>query len=387
MSRSLTVQSLYATKKLKVSFENESVGTLALTDDALVAFEYSDDWLLRGFSLNSLSLPLEKRVFIPRMDPFEGLFGIFNDSIPDGWGLLLMDRILRERGIEPESMPRIARLPLVGSSGMGALSYKPEIDLHMHPKYVDLDRIAQECAAVQETNDVMDLDELFTLGGSSGGARPKILTDVEGEPWIIKFPSSNDDADAGLMEYEYSLAAKTIGIEMPETRLFPSRNCPGYYGVKRFDREALGKEVQRIHMASVSALLETSHRIPNLEYTTIAKLVLKLTSDLDEVLKLFRLMCFNVLAHNQDDHSKNFAFIHKRQNNSWKLSPAFDLTYSTGMMAEHATTVAGKGKDISRDDLVECGVGMGLSSRVCRKEVVSIEEVAVPLAEKWKKSQ
>jgi len=138
-------------------------------------------------------------------------------------------------------------------------------------------------------------------------------------------------------------------------------------------------------MASVSGLLETSHRVPNLDYNTIAKLILKLTSNLGEVQKLYTQMCFNILAHNQDDHSKNIALLFNRQESEWTLSPAFDLTWSTGLMGEHATTVLGKGKDISKGDLVACGASMGLSIRDCQKTANRVEEVATPLAEKWQR--
>jgi serine/threonine-protein kinase HipA len=385
MIEQLTATGLPAVTHLRVSHEGDPVGTLALSRAGLVAFEYSESWLAHGFSLNPLSLPLEKRVFLPRADSFEGLFGVFNESLPDDWGWLLVDRILRERGVEPASLHRVARLAIVGTSGMGALTYEPELEPQAAITLRDLDTLAEECAAVLEARQVDDLDELFVLGGSSGGARPKILTEVAGEPWIIKFPSSIDGVHSGLMEYEYSLAAKACGIAMPETRLFPSKQGPGFFGVKRFDRETGNSETRRIHMASVSALLETTHRVPNLDYTVIARLLLKLTSDLGEVEKLFKQMCFNVLAHNQDDHSKNFALLYSRVSNAWRLSPAFDLTYSTGMMGEHATTVRGKGKDISVNDLIECGTSMGLRHRSCQKIALAVEEIAVPLVEKWER--
>jgi len=383
MSKQLAIQELSSLKNLRVYHDNELVGTMALTRDGRAAFEYSGNWLLSGFSLNPLSLPLEKRVFLPMDEPFEGIFGIFNESLPDGWGWLLVDRMLRERGIDPANLPRLARLAIVGSSGMGALTYQPEYVVADSKRLRNLDLLAEECALVLESKQVKDLDELFVLGGSSGGARPKALAEVVGEPWIIKFPSSLDKPDVGLMEYEYSLAAKACGIEMPETRLFPSDKSSGFFGVKRFDRVNIDGVMRRIHMASVSGLLETSHRIPSLDYTTIAKLVLRLCSDLGEVQKLFRQMCFNVLAHNQDDHAKNLAFLFDRFKNQWSLSPAFDLTWSIGMMGEHATTVMGRGKEISNNDLFECGVAMGLSRKSCQKTVEEVEEVAVPLAKKW----
>ena len=128
-------------------------------------------------------------------------------------------------------------------------------------KICDYDILAQECSKILESQDSDNLDELFQLGGSSGGARPKILTSIDNEDWIIKFPSSIDPKNIGEKEYQYSLCAKDCGVNMPETRLFPSKICSGYFGVKRFDR----KNGKKVHMVSASGLLETSHRLPSLD--------------------------------------------------------------------------------------------------------------------------
>jgi serine/threonine-protein kinase HipA len=363
-------------KSLRVICDGLRVGTLATTQDNLIAFEYSDRWISEGFSLNPLNLPLEKRVFLPKYLPFEGLFGVFNDSLPDGWGRLLVDRVLQQQGIDPNTITPLTRLAIVGASGMGALMYEPEIDLESSVPLSDLDILAQACARILNTEYSEDLDELFALGGSSGGARPKILTTYEGEDWIIKFPASMDAPNVGEMEYCYALKAKECGIEMPEVKLFPSKTTPGYFGVKRFDREStFDGTLARTHIASVSALLETSHRLPNLDYGVLMRLALKLTDDYRELLKLYRLMCFNVFAHNHDDHSKNFSFLYDKVTKSWRLSPAYDLTYNTGMGGEHAMTVGGKGRDINLKDLVTLGENAGLSKRVCHNIAAEIMEI------------
>jgi serine/threonine-protein kinase HipA len=373
---------------LRVTSNGTPVGTIALTKDGLAAFEYSTEWLARGYSISPLSLPLEKLVFVPKLMPFDGMFGVFEDSLPDGWGRLLVDRVLLQQGVEPSTITPLTRLAIVGKSGMGALAYEPEIDWKPSGHNQDLDILAAECSRILRTEYSEDLDELFALGGSSGGARPKIMTTYNGEDWIIKFPSSVDDADVGAMEYRYALAARQCGIEIPEVKLFPSKISLGYFGVKRFDRRRVGNHdagdscangntggiTQRIHYVSVSALLETSHRIPSLDYTALMHLTLKLTHSFEELEKLYRLMCFNVLAQNRDDHSKNFAFIYDPEDAIWRLSPAYDLTYNTGFNGEHATTVAGKGRDITLEDLIELGQKFGLSKTNCRRIAVDIEE-------------
>jgi serine/threonine-protein kinase HipA len=206
------------------------------------------------------------------------------------------------------------------------------------------------------------LDELFRLGSSSGGARPKILTKIGGEDWIVKFPASTDRRDVGEIEYRYSLCAKKCGIDMTETRLFPSEQCAGYFGTKRFDRAiAEDKAAIRIHMLSVSALLEVSHRTPSLDYHSLMKLTLELTKDYREVEKMYRLMCFNVYAHNRDDHSKNFSFLYDVRQSSWKLAPAYDLTYSSSIGGEHATCVNGNGRDPALKDILAVADIIGIA--------------------------
>lgn len=350
-------------KTLLIRFNDRLVGTMALYKNQLAAFEYDREWLNTGFSISPLSLPLEKRVFIPKIDPFDGLFGVFSDSLPDGWGRLLLDRLLTRNKINPFEINSLDRLAIVGSTGMGALTYEPDFHIESGLKTtVDLDKIALECKQILTTEYNDNLDELFTLGGSSGGARPKILTNFEGEEWIVKFPSSEDSKDIGEKEYRYSLCAKECGIEMEETKLFPSPTCSGYFGTRRFDRkiESTGA-IRKIHMISASALLETSHRIPNLDYNILLRVTLELTKNYAEVEKMYRLMCFNVFAHNRDDHSKNFTFLYNNENNSWHLSPAYDLTYSSSIGGEHATCINGNGKNPGIADILEVAKKIGIN--------------------------
>ena len=350
-------------KYLKVFYNDKLVGTLAKTPDRLVAFEYDTDWIASGFSISPFSLPLQKKVFIPKFDPFDGLFGVFNDSLPDGWGRLLVDRLLLKNKINPSEIDNLNRLAVVQESGMGALTYKPEHKFETQEQESDFDKLAQECSKILESKSSDNLDELFKLGGSSGGARPKILTKINGEDWIIKFPSSQDPKNIGEEEYKYSLVAKDCGIKMSETRLFESKNCSGYFGIKRFDREN-GKKV---HMVSVSGLLETSHRLPNLDYNILMKLTLELTKNYQDIEQLYRLMCFNVFAHNRDDHSKNFSFLYDESQKEWHLSPAYDLTYSS------------EGKNPSLNDILAVAKNIGIKEKQARDIALDIKDKCLSL--------
>lgn len=364
-------------KSLYVYYQNRKVGTLARYKEHLAAFEYDKEWLKDGFSISPFSLPLQPGVFIPKLDPFEGLFGVFSDSLPDGWGRLLVDRFMTKKGLQPSSMGNLERLAIVGKSGMGALCYEPDWQLGAFESALELDKIAEECSAILRTDHADHLDELFCMGGSSGGARPKILVTVDGEEWLIKFPSREDGRDIGQQEYRYALCAKACGIEVAETRLFDSKKCEGYFGTKRFDRSktAEGEEI-RTHMISASALLETSHRTPNLDYELLMKLTMRLTEDFSELEKLYRLMCFNVFSHNRDDHSKNFTYLYDEKSQTWRLSPAYDLTYSFSLGGEHATTVHGNGSDPGITDLLAVAEQAGIS-RIRAKEIAESVEACV----------
>lgn len=357
-------------KYLKVFYNDILVGTLAKTPERVVAFEYDSDWLNNGFSISPFSLPLIKKVFIPKYEPFDGLFGVFNDSLPDGWGRLLVDRLFLKNKINPAEIDNLNRLAVVQKSGMGALTYKPEHKFEAINNVSDFDILAQECSKILESQNSDNLDELFCLGGSSGGARPKILTSINNGDWIIKFPSSIDPKNIGEKEYQYSLCAKDCGINMTETKLFPSEICSGYFGIKRFDR----KDDKKVHMVSVSGLLETSHRLPNLDYNLLMKLTLELTRNYEDIEQLFRLMCFNVFAHNRDDHSKNFSYLYDDNKKEWHLSPAYDLTYSSSFNGEHATTINGEGKNPSLDDVLAVAKNIGLNEKSAKNIALDIQE-------------
>lgn len=358
-------------KALNVFAGERRVGTLAVTAKHLVAFEYDDEWLRTGFSINPFSLPLEKKVFVPKAyEPFEGLYGVFSDSLPDGWGRLLVDRLLLREHLDPARVDSLNRLAIVGTTGMGALTYQPENRLEADIADMSFDQIAEECRKVFESTPTDSLDALFQMGGSSGGARPKVFYRMDGEEWIVKFPASTDGPDIGRQEYEYSLCAKKCGIDMPETRLLPSELNSGYFAVKRFDREGQG----RIFMASVGGLLETSHRIPNLDYNILMQLTMRLTQDYGEIEKLYRQMCFNVFAHNRDDHSKNFSFLH--DDNGWRLSPAYDLTYSNSIGGEHATTVNGNGRNPGMEDLLRVAENIKLDKKKARDIAEGVRGIA-----------
>lgn len=365
---------------LRVYYKNRIVGILAMTKDKRIAFEYTEEWLQNGFPISPFSLPLQKGVFIPTKTYFSGLYGVFADSLPDAWGNILVNRVLKKQGIDPGTLTPLDRLAIVGDSGMGALSYQPEIQLDNTNSLMNLDFIAEECRKVLNSEYSAELDRLYVLGGTSGGARPKIMTEVDDRSWIIKFPAHVDSKESGIMEYEYSVCAKACGIIMPETKLFPSTACSGYFGIERFDRN----KDERIHMLTAAAILELNFQEPSLDYHSLMKLTKILTSDNKEDLKqMFLRMCFNVFAHNRDDHSKNFSFIYNDQTDEWHLSPAYDLTYSNTYYGEHTTSVDGNGKDPSEKELLQVGLQAGLNRQYCQRKIIEVKDCVQTMLAKY----
>jgi len=340
-----------STDIVNILIDNQPLGRMVLSPDNRCLFEYDAEFLTNGFSISPFYLPLRSGLFTARREPFNGLFGVFNDTLPDGWGNLLIDRYLLTRGVKPRSLSPLDRLCIVGTSGMGALQYLPDKHIVSNQKTNDIIFLAKEVSKVLSEIDYdTSLELLAEKGGSSGGARPKVLLNINGEPWMVKFPSSFDSPEIGSLEYNWSLVAKKCGIEMSETALLEGK----YFGVRRFDRV----NNQRVHMHTASGLLYASHRFPSLDYIDLIKATMALTKDSEEAYKLFRLMIFNVLTGNKDDHAKNFSFLY--QSGKWKLSPAYDLVPSEGFNGNHATTIAGKGNP-ERKDLFKVASETGLN--------------------------
>ena len=347
------------------------VGRLASRDHKTY-FEYDASFLKSGLEISPHRLPLKPGLYSFDYSLFEGLPGVFNDSLPDGWGRLLFDRALRSLGVLPSSVSALDRLAHVGTHGMGALIYEPDHSQVEADGLLSLDKLAEQAQDVMDGRSEDVIQMLLDLNGSSAGARPKALIGVdklrqnishgvsnlgEGyEPWLVKFANTHDGADAGAIEYVYAQMAKEAGIHVPYVHLFPARHGAGYFAIKRFDRDG----PKRFHMHTACGLLHSDFRIPSLDYEDLLALTGILTRDVREVEKMFRLAVFNVMAHNRDDHAKNFSYL-MNEEGQWKLSPAYDLTFSSGPRMEQSTTVMGEGKNPSIEHLKKLGEGAGLS--------------------------
>lgn len=341
-----------------------SVGKLAYKD-GVIYFEYSAEFLNTKLQLSPYKLPLRSGVFVCDDNVFEGLFGLFGDSLPDGWGRLLLDRHFLKQGIKYNEITPLDRLSYIGKYGTGALSYEPiidDIETYDNDKII-LDELASASEEILQGESENMIDTLLSLGGSSAGARPKVMIQLSNDKkeiihgaqtlknkfshWMVKFASANDSVDIGKVEYSYSLMAKEAKIQMSETTLLSSQKN-NYFATKRFDRDG----DKKVHIHSVAGLTHSDFRVPTLDYDDLLGLTLHLTKDVNEQVKMFRLATFNLFTHNRDDHAKNFSFL-MQNDGTWKLAPAYDLTFSYGPGGEHSTTYLGVGKNPNTKTLLE----------------------------------
>lgn len=341
--------------KLTVTYHESRVGTLSMThDNRICAFQYDKEWLANGFSISPLDLPLKPNLFIAKPQPFWGNFGIFEDSLPDGYGRYLLNRMLKKQGINDGLLTPLQRLSIVGTSGMGALCYIPETYIGENKALPELNELQQMALDILSEKSDKDEDILYFNSGNSGGCRPKCLYhDAEGA-WLVKFRHTYDPEDMGAMEYRYNEAARQCGIDVPDFKLINGK----YFATKRFDIE----DGRRLHIATAGALLNESIAQPKLDYKTLLHLTGYLTQDTKQVDEMFRRMAFNVLTDNKDDHAKNFSFICRE--GIWSLAPAYDLTLcSNGYNGEHATSVNNNGRPT-----VEDMINVGESIRIPREK-------------------
>lgn len=357
-----------AVKKIIVSIHLGGVETELgelISEGKRIYFKYYKSFIERGIEISPLKLKLSDKLYVADEIPFDGLFGVFADSLPDGWGRLLVDRTLASKGISIYDTTPLDRLSVVGTKGMGALIYRPEIANGFNEDVqLELDAIAEAMNHVLDGTSAEVIEELFNLGGSSGGARPKIfvgynaktghlmqgVNDLPGgyDHWLIKFPTSSDLVDIANIEYAYYKMAIDAGIEMSECKLFKGGSGKVYFGTKRFDRI----NNKRLHLHSAAGIMHDNFRLSNLDYGHLMDCAFQLEKDVRAYEKILRIAAFNVFAYNRDDHSKNFSFL-MDEKGSWKFAPAYDLTFSNSSHGLHSTMVAGNSQDPGIKDLMK----------------------------------
>jgi serine/threonine-protein kinase HipA len=359
-------------EKLLVKYHGRLVGTLSLTpDNRLCAFQYDARWLAEGFSISPLELPLKAGLFIAKPQPFYGNFGVFEDSLPDGYGRYLLHKALERLGVNDAELSSLDRLSLVGNGGMGALTYEPVQTLRTTEDVVDFDELQAKALEVLQERSSEDAGLLLFRSGNSGGCRPKaVFSDSDGH-WLIKFRHSYDPQDMGIQEFRYNEVARQCGIVVPDFKLTNGR----YFTSRRFDIAADG---QRIHTVTAGGLMGVSLSQPVLDYGNLLTLTGYLTQCADDVEQMLRRMVFNYAVDNKDDHCKNFSFILLEDasgKTTWRLAPAYDLTLcAEGYNGEHATSVNGSSRP-TEADMVAAGAKGKLRPESCRKLITEVQEV------------
>ena len=371
----------------KPGLDERRVGQL-VDSDRRIFFEYDPTFLQDPLWLSPFKLPPRPGLVEHRDRDFGPVFGLFDDSLPDGWGLVLMDRFFRHQGSALAEVSVLDRLAYLGTRTMGALTYHPPADpSDGNVRLLDLHEMARASQQVLAGAAGDVLPQLLRAGGSPGGARPKVLVGVRGDelvsgedhlpadyvPWIVKFHAREDSSDAGAVELAYSLMARDAGIVMPPTRLFTTTPGERFFGVERFDRQG----DRRHHVHTFGNLIHADFRVPSCDYRQLLEATRILTRNHHDVLQCYRRMVFNVLAHNRDDHVKNFAF--RLIAGRWELAPAYDLVFAAGPGGEHTMTVAGEGRSPARRHLLELAEPVGVS--VGDAELI-LDEVAEAV-ERW----
>jgi len=320
------------------------------------AFRYKSDYLSRpdAFTLDPVSLPLREETF---SHSAHGIFGVFEDSLPDSWGRQLLVR--KSRLARHDQNP--ARLLLaLGNTGLGALSYtessRPPV-ANADVAIIHLSTLVEAAQQVEQGGtEHADLKLLLSAGSSPGGARPKALVWDEGTGahYLAKFPSLKDSVDVVSIEAATMNLAAKAGLDVPCTRLVP---CAGksVLLVERFDVTPAGRR----HMVSFQTLLKAGGYYQQ-RYFDLLKLVRKYSRfPLQDAERLFRQMVFNAVIGNTDDHLKNFLMLHDHER-GWHLSPAFDLIPDVGRRGEHVLFFDWDARFPGRGKLTALGENWGI---------------------------
>lgn len=347
---------------VSVMYHGRKVGTLSMGSLSTCQFEYDKNWLIEGFSISPLKLPLKAGLFTAEYMPFNGNFGIFEDSLPGGYGEYLLRKVLSKSGIDWKRLTPVQWLSIVGCSGMGALCYVPETKIMQEEELLTLDDMQQIAFDVLSEKTDSFADELYFRSGNSGGVRPKcIYTDKDGH-WLVKFRHTYDPKNMGQMEFHYNEMAKKCGINVPDFKLIDGK----YFASRRFDIE----NDERLHVATASALLNEPISPPKMDYHSLLQLTGFLTQSPEAVEQQFRRMAFNVYARNFDDHARNFSFICR--NGKWELAPAYDLT-NDNTLGEHASTVNYNGLPTD-EDMITVGTNIRISRSRCLEIMEEVRE-------------
>ena len=396
----------------RVEMWGQTVGALAYQPESgLCAFEYDPSWIRTGIEISPIRLPLSGRIYqfpaLPR-PTYRGLPGAFADTLPDDFGNAVIDAWLARTGRARDSFTALERLLYTGSRGMGALEYAPAIDRSLNMVSVlELDSLVAMAQSVLDQRRQLDqrlqgadteaLSAIFQVGTSAGGARAKAVIGINAsrteirsgqvalpagfEHYLLKFDgvieraqgreTFGDPQGFGRMEYAYYLMAKAAGIQISPCELLLEGER-AHFMTKRFDRDGN----QKVHYQSLCAMDHADYKTPgSYSYEQLFSLMRTLRLSKTQALELYRRMVFNILARNQDDHTKNFGFLLNAQKR-WELAPAFDVAFSykpgSPWVNAHQLSLNGKRDDFTLQDLLSPAASFLKEARQIIEEVQTI---------------
>jgi serine/threonine-protein kinase HipA len=359
-------------------------GTLADNGSQLL-FEYAPEALRHSIEFSPRYLKLQSAAYgdLPRHQ--HRLPGLIADALPDGWGMLMMDKLFRKQGWAPTRLSPLDRLAYIGERAVGAFSFEPAEAVEWPAVDLSLLELAHEAQSAQSASGGKDagvLSRLAMLGNSPHGSRPKVLLqydaaadqvsalpDAAGTAWSIKFPSRGEHKELCAVEHVYAVLARLCGLAMPATRHFDLDRRTAAFGAERFDRS----HGMRVPVHSLAGVLHTDFRAPSLDYSTLLRATRLMTRDESQVRAAFERCVFNVVFHNRDDHARSVAF-RMNQRWEWELAPCYDLSFSTGPGGEHQMAVMGESVEPSAEDLLRLAADAALPRDWARQTVERIAE-------------
>lgn len=388
------------------------VGAVSWHPHGYGVFEYDPEFTQLGLELAPVHLPTDRGGTLftfPNLnrETYKGLPGLLADSLPDKFGNAIIDAWLARQGRTPADFSPIERLCYTGTRGMGALEFQPAVDGRFRESapvdIAELVQLAQNvihrheglASSLARNGGADALGDILRVGTSAGGARAKavIAMNDSGEVrsgqvpapggydyWLLKFDGVDDielgkSRGFGRIEYAYHLMAEAAGIEMMESRLL-QENGRAHFMTRRFDRVA----GEKLHMLSLCGMAHLDFNQAGAHaYEQVFGVMRELGLPKNEAIQQYRRMVFNVLARNQDDHTKNIAFLMDPAG-SWSLSPAFDLTYAHNpggqWTNQHQMSINGKRDHFELQDLIAVGESISI-----KKPREIIEEVATAVAD------
>ncbi|EIY8041330.1 type II toxin-antitoxin system HipA family toxin [Vibrio vulnificus] len=378
---------------ITITYQGDLVGAVSFdTEKGLGSFEYDPSFVKKGVELSPIKMPLSNRIYrFPELDfnTFKGLPGLIADSLPDDFGNAVLNAWVASQGRSPSDITPLQRLQYTGKRGMGALEYAPATKLRSlnASQQVEIQSLVSFAQEILDSRGNFEVElkqngqhdreammSLLSVGMSAGGARPKAVlafnedftqvrsgqTNVPGgfTHYLMKFDGVSehnknqetfgDPLGYGAMEFVYHLMANKCGVDMMPCRLLHEGNRR-HFITQRFDRIKNSK----VHVQTLNGLAHIDYKKPgSFSYAELFGIARQLKLSAVDAEQLFKRMTFNIIARNHDDHSKNFAFMLKKDR--WSLAPAYDLAYSykpgSKWVNSHWMSLNGKRDNFTRSD-------------------------------------